>query len=489
MNKQRNIQTQTTTQQMLPTFQLALVKLIEMSQADLEERVRDEMVDNEALEERDPSDVDDAPEAEAFDDDEYGVGEESGVEAAMADYRTADDVPDYLLARADASEREGTFQISDGQTFYENLQQQIGEYNLSDHERHLMDYLIGSLDEDGFLRKELTTLVDELAVYQNIDTTTAELEHLLSILQRFEPRGIGARNLQECLHLQLTDPDYRSPWQGAALAVVDRHFKLFVSKRWDQLRERLEVDKETFDHVLHELTHLNPTPGRALGEEMQTAAPTIVPDFTVTIAPDGEAIVTLNKDNIPELRVSQTYRETLAAFSKRQKELSREQQEIHTYTKKKVDDAQEFISLIEHRNRALLSVMQTIVKLQRPFFDDDDEQLLRPMVLKDVAEKLNFSKSTVSRVTGSKYVQTAYGVYPLKFFFSSQFTSEEGDDISNRQVKSALLEIVKQEDKKKPLSDEALAAALKEKGLPVARRTVTKYREKLGLPTARLRKE
>ena len=186
-----------------------------------------------------------------------------------------------------------------------------------------MDYLIGSLDEDGFLRKELTTLVDELAVYQNIDTTTAELEHLLSILQRFEPRGIGARNLQECLHLQLTDPDYRSPWQGAALAVVDRHFKLFVSKRWDQLRERLEVDKETFDHVLHELTHLNPTPGRALGEEMQTAAPTIVPDFTVTIAPDGEAIVTLNKDNIPDLRVSQTYRETLAAFSKRQKELSR----------------------------------------------------------------------------------------------------------------------------------------------------------------------
>jgi RNA polymerase sigma-54 factor len=214
-----------------------------------------------------------------------------------------------------------------------------------------------------------------------------------------------------------------------------------------------------------------------------------VPDFTVTIAPDGEAIVTLNKDNIPELRVSQTYRDTLAAFSKRQKELSREQQEIHTYTKKKVDDAQDFISLIEHRNRALLSVMQTIVKLQRPFFDDDDELLLRPMVLKDVAEKLNFSTSTVSRVTGSKYVQTAYGVYPLKFFFSSQFTSEEGDDISNRQVKSALLEIVKQEDKKKPLSDEALAAALKEKGLPVARRTVTKYREKLGLPTARLRKE
>ncbi len=489
MTQQRHILTQTETQQQLLAYQLGLVKLIELSQTDLEERVRNEMLENAALEERDDAEATTAAETDIYGEDSFGVGEETPVETALADYRSVDDVPDYLLAHAYDTEREGAMQISGGQTFYEHLQQQMGEYELSPAQCQLMDYLIGSLDSDGFLRKELQTLADELAVYHYVDTSVDELQHLLNILQRFEPRGIGARNLQECLHLQLTDPDYHSPWREAALKVVDRYFKDFVGKRWEQLQQRMKLSDEDFGHVLHELTHLNPTPGRALSEEQQEAAPTIVPDFTVTIAPDGEAIVSLNNSNVPELRISQTFRNSLEELTTNRKNLSREQLEAHTYTKKKVEDAQAFIYMLEQRNKVLMDVMQTIVKLQRPFFDDDDELLLQPMVLKDVAQRLDISISTVSRVTGSKYVQTAYGVYPLKYFFSTQFVSDDGSDLSNRQIKSALQEIVDSESKSKPLSDEAIAAALKEKGLAVARRTVTKYREQLGIPTARLRKK
>lgn len=489
MTQQRNILTQTESQQQLLAYQLGLVKLIELSQTDLEERVRNEMVENAALEERDDAETLATAEADNYGEENFGVGEETPMETALADYRSVDDVPDYLLAHAYEAERDGGMQISGGQTFYEHLQQQMGEYELSPLQRQLMDYLIGSLDSDGFLRKELQTLADELAVYHYVDTSVEELQHLLGILQRFEPRGIGARNLQECLHLQLTDPDYRSPWRVEALKVVDRYFKDFVGKRWEQLQQRMKLSDEDFAHVLHELTHLNPTPGRALSEEQQEAAPTIVPDFTVTVNPDGEAIVRLNNSNVPELRISKTFRDSLDELATNRKNLSREQLEAHTYTKKKVEDAQAFIYMLEQRNKVLMDVMQTIVKLQRPFFDDDDEQLLQPMVLKDVAQRLDINISTVSRVTGSKYVQTAYGVYPLKFFFSTQFTSDNGNDLSNRQIKNALQDIVEGENKRKPLSDEAIAAALKEKGLSVARRTVTKYREQLGIPAARLRKE
>ncbi len=486
---QKLVQTQTEKQQqtLLP-LQLALVKLLELPLADLEERVQNEMLENAALEESDGAE--EAENAIAETDDNADLsGEETATDVELADYLSSDDVPAYLQARAEAADTRYESTQAGSTSFYESLQQQIGEHNLSEQERTLMDYLIGSLDGDGFLRKDLYTLADELAVYHNVETSAEELERLLAILQTFEPRGIGARDLQECLRLQLNDPDNRSPWRKRALEVVERCFKDFVGKRWDNIMTRLKMEPEEFEHVIHELTHLNPVPGRALNESEADNAPTVVPDFFVSVGEDGTVFVSLNNGDVPELRVSRAFRDTITEYAAAADHLNREQRETYHYARQKVEAAQTFISLLMRRQETLLKVMQTIVELQRPFFDDDDEQLLRPMVLKDIATRIGMNVSTVSRVTGSKYVQTAFGVYPLKFFFSSQFTSEGGEDLSTRRVKAALREAIDAEDKQSPLADEALTALLKEKGLPVARRTVTKYRVQMGIPVARFRKE
>ncbi len=474
-------------QQTLP-LRMALLGLIELPVADFEERVQNEMLENSALEERDR---DEAPEAADGPEGDPGEHErqETETEVEMADYFSADEIPDYLQARADAADARFEPVQAGAVSFYESLQQQMGEHDLSEHERRLMDYLIGSLDGDGFLRKDPETLCDELAVYHNVMTTADELARLLEVLHTFEPRGIGARDLKECLRLQLTDPDNFTPVRKRALQVVDRCFKDFVGKRWDNIMERLGMEREEFDRVIRELTHLNPVPGRALSESDEAGAPTIVPDFYVSVNADGSAAVSLNNGSVPELRVSRAFRETIAEYAGQQKRLTREQHEAYLYAKQKVDAAQIFIGLLERRHRALMSVMTAIVELQRPFFDEDDELLLRPLMVKDVAERVGISSSTVSRVVGSKYVQTDYGVYPLKFFFSAQYASETGDDIPIRRIKNALREIIAAEDKSAPIADEALAAALKEAGFSVARRTVTKYREQLGIPVARLRKE
>ena len=365
----------------------------------------------------------------------------------------------------------------------------MGEHDLNAHEREVMDYLIGSLDDDGFLRKDLETMADEMAIYHNVMTSVGELERLLNVLHTFEPRGIGARSLQECLRLQLSDPDLQSPYKALAIKVVDRCFKDFTVKRWDAVCRTLNIDEETLGHVRHVLTHLNPLPGSALGSGQSAEAPTALPDFFVTVGTDGLPLVELNQGDVPELRVSRAFRDSISQYAARRGSLTRHQREAYVYARQKVEAAQAFIGLIARRQHTLMAVMQAIVDLQEPFFtENDDEALLRPLVLKDVAARAGVDISTVSRVTGSKYVQTDYGLYPLKFFFSSQFTSESGDEVSTRQVRAALRDIIEAEDKKRPLSDEAITARLREQGLPVARRTVAKYREQMGILAARLRK-
>lgn len=508
-NHQKLEQTQTAVQtQQLQTMQVAIAKMVELPVAELAQRVRNEMLDNAALEEKDDSDFpddmadntdnerdDNGDEAETDDadpsrDDEGYEADDYGAEAdAMGDYLSADDVPDYLQQRADAERDRTEMQLSGGVSFYDELQSQIREHDLTPHEQELMEYLIGSLDEDGFLRKDLATLSDELAIYHNVSTTPEELERVLRVLQQFEPRGIGARSLQECLHIQLADPDRHSPYKELALAVVDRCFKDFAARRWDAVMERLHIDADTFAHVRHELTHLNPMPGSALGESATAGLPTVTPDFYVGIGPDGEPVVTLNNGDVPELRVSRAFKESIRQYGPNRARLNRQQRDAYTYARQKVDAAISFINLLNRRRQTLLAVMECIVALQRPFFDDDDETLLRPLTLKEVAERVGVDISTVSRVTSSKYVQTAYGTYPLKFFFGTQFITSDGDELSARQVRATLREVIDAEDKKHPLSDEALAAELKRRGQTVARRTVAKYREMMGLPTARLRKE
>ena len=392
------------------------------------------------------------------------------------------------VTQADEARERHEIPLTEDASFYESLNRQVNECDLTAEEKTLLEYLIGSLDADGFLRKDLETLADELAVYHNINTDKTELERLLGVLQTFEPRGIGARNLQECLRLQLTDPDNRSPYRKQALDVVNRCFDDFIHKRKENIKRRMDWNEETYGHVMHELTRLNPRPGSALNEGESHAAPTVVPDFFLTVADDGSLVIRLNHGEVPELRVSRAFRDSIREYADKKNKLSREQKDTYLYACRKVEAAQSFIDILHRRNNTLYAVMRTIAELQRPFFDEDDESRLRPMTLKDVAERTRLDISTVPRVTNSKYVQTAYGTYPLKFFFSSQFKTNEGEELSSRKIKAMLRRLIEEEDKNAPLPDEALAAQLKEQGYPVARRTVAKYREQMGFPPARLRR-
>ena len=495
---QKIIQTQTTAQvQQLSLAQVALSQMVELPLAQFAERVQNEMIDNEALEEADnerdaaldaadPS----ADSSNGGDDEVMDGGDASEISVALGDYSSEDEVPDYLRERAERAETGSEFVVADQGSFYEELQRQIGEHNLTDHESEVMDYLIGSLDSDGFLRKDALTIADELAIYHNIYTDAAEVDRLLALLQTFEPRGIGARSLQECLRLQLTDPDNHSPWRKDALAVIDTCYQEFAANHWDEVVRRMNFDDEQASHVRHELLHLNPAPGRAFGESSMESAPTVTPDFFVQIGPDGTATATLNWGDVPPLRVSQAFMDSIQQYANHSGTLTREQQEAYVYAQGKVKAAQGFLLLINRRRQTLMAVMQGILDIQRAFFEgDDDEALLRPMALKDVAARAGVDISTVSRTVTAKYVQTLYGVYPLKHFFSGQFTSADGEEVSARQVKAALTEIISQEDKQSPLSDEALVKALQARGLQVARRTVAKYRDALHIPVARYRRQ
>lgn len=490
-------QTQTQTQQ-LSTLQVALAGLVQLPVEQLAERVRNELVDNAALEESygdadehsDPVAENDGQNAGDDDGDEWGTNLNSDIRDSLSDYANADDVPDYLQQRADEAREGREIPLTGGTSAYEDLTRQIGEHDLNAHEQEIMEYLVGSLDEDGFLRKDLQSLADELAIYHNIETNEAELERLLQVLQSFDPPGIGARSLEECLKLQLLSSELHSPYKSEALKVVEQCFKEFASNRWDLIMQKLDMKKEDIEPVRHLLLHLNPRPGAQLGSGTESMAQTVTPDFYVSVGKDGLPEVELNQGDVPELRVSQAFRDSIRQYASTRHNLSREQRDAYVYAKQKVEAAQTFIGLISRRRQTLMAVMQGIVEIQTDFFvENDDEALLRPMALKDVALRAGVDISTVSRAANSKYVQTDYGIYPLKFFFSSQFTSEDGDEMSTRKIQTAIRELVDGEDKKAPYSDEKLTALLAEKGLKVARRTVAKYREQLGILSTRLRRQ
>lgn len=485
---QQQVQRETQTQQ-LSTLQVALSSLMELPVQELAERIKNEMVDNPAIEDR--AGEDDEPELrdDAAPDDDL-TPEQTEISDSLSDYASADDIPAYLQERADTSEEPREVPLVAATSPYDDLTAQIGEHDLDERERQIIDYLIGSLDDDGFLRKDAATIADELAIYHAVDCTAPDVERLTLVLQTFEPRGIGARSLQECLRLQLEDPDLRSPYRDAALRVINSEYKAFTSRHWDDISRRLSFDDEQAHGVFSLITHLNPRPGAALGSGAGATATTVLPDFRVRIGRDGLPVVELESGELPDVRVSPAFRDTVRQFAGRHGKLSREQSDAYIYARQKVEAAQTFISLLQRRRQTLLAVMQAIVEIQQDFFlSDDDEAHLVPMTLREVAARAAVDISTVSRAANRKYVQTDFGLYPLKFFFSLSFTSETGDELSSRQVKSALRELLETEDRHHPLPDEALAARLSERGFPIARRTVAKYREQLGFLTARLRRE
>ncbi|MCZ8373302.1 MULTISPECIES: RNA polymerase factor sigma-54 [Phocaeicola] len=482
---------QTQAQQQIQTLspqQILAVKLLELPTVELEERIHAELLDNPALEEGKESSAE-AEEQDSYLDGEAERDSDSSEDLSLGDYRTEDDIPDYKLQENNRSKGETAEEIpfSDSISFYETLKEQLDMQHLTPEERQLGEYLIGSLDDDGMLRKSTEALLDELAIYQGVYTTAEELEHVLSIIQDFDPAGIGARDLQECLLLQIKRKE-NTPLKQVELDIISKCCDEFTKKNKERIMQKLGISEETYQAAVAELTKLNPRPGSSLGEVIGKNMQQIIPDFIVDTEEDGTISLSLNNRNVPELRLSREFSEMLDEHTRNKANQSKESKDAMMFLKQKVDAAQGFINAVKQRQQTLLSTMQAIIDLQRPFFQEGDESLLRPMILKDVAERAQLDISTVSRVSNSKYVQTNFGIYSLKFFFSDGYTTESGEELSVREIKRILKECVDQEDKQKPYTDDELADILKEKGYPIARRTVAKYRQQLNIPVARLRR-
>lgn len=498
---QSQIQEQKQEQKLAQSFsqqQLLQAQLTELPITQLIERINTEMDDNPALETgtegQDYPENQDFLEAPVYQDsnEDYDSQREreerqSALDAALENIgRDDEELPVYHSGSNFDEEREELV-YGEAVSFYDQLKEQMALSNLSEHERDIMEYLIGSLDDDGLLRKQLDTISDELAVYHNIEATTQEVEHVLLMLQQFDPAGIGARSLQECLLLQIERRE-DSRLKSLMEKVITNFFEAFTKKHWHRIQSALKLNDLQAKTLFSELRKLNPKPGASMGETIGRSLQQITPDFIVETQDDGTITFTLNQGELPELKVSQSFVDSMNEYQQNHENMSRQQKEALLYIKKKVDAAQGFIDAIRVRRHTLTATMQAIIQLQRQFFLDGDESSLRPMILKDVAERTGLDVSTVSRVSNSKYAQTRWGTFPLRHFFSDSYVTDQGEELSTRRIKAALRDIVNAEDKRKPLSDDALTKLMAKLGYPIARRTVAKYREQLGIPVARLRK-
>ncbi len=476
--------------QKLSPQQIQLIKLLEIPTLQLEQRIKKEIEENPVLEEgRDEEELyDDQNQEEEYDanDDEFSI----------EDYLPDDDeMPSYKLSANNysADDKKTEMPYSDGASFHEHLQQQLGLSPLNEQERMLAQYIIGNIDEDGYLRREIGAIVNDVAFSQNIMTSEEELLKILFVIQSFDPPGVAARNLQESLKLQLEakinacrDDLYREVLI-LALTIITNYFGAFTKKHYDKIIGKLNLEEEDIKEAVDIILRLNPKPGSAYTSVMNKSSQHITPDFIMEYI-DGELIMSLNSKNVPELKVSRTYATMLDTYSKN-KSNSKQQKDAISFVKQKLDSAKWFIDAIKQRQNTLMNTMDAIVKYQSEYFAEGDETKLRPMILKDIAEQTNLDISTISRVVNSKYIQTHFGIFPLKYFFSEGMQTKSGEEVSTREIKKILQECISRESKKKPLTDAKLAVILKDKGYKIARRTIAKYREQLGIPVARMRKE
>lgn len=501
--------------QRLSQQQMLQVHLLEMPLTELEQSVNAELDDNPALETTSPEDVfegchvegndssasygdDSQPSSSsdgASDNDDFDASKEREErDSALNDALERigggdDDMPTAGYtggSGADSADYEEMV-YGDTTSFYDKLKEQMGETELSEKDEDIMEYVIGSLDSDGLLRKDSESISDELAIYHGIDCTIDDVDRVVRILQTFDPAGIGAHSLQECLLLQIKrrPNDSLKPMMQK---VITDCFDEFTKKHFDKIRSALGVDTDTAERVMAELRRLNPKPGSSLGETEGRNVQQITPDFIVDTDDNGNVTFTLNSGNIPELKVSPSFADMMEAYKNNKTSMSRREKEALLYAKEKVERARGYIEAIKVRRRTLTITMQAIIDWQRRFFQDGDEADLKPMILKNIADRTGLDISTISRVSNIKYAQTNWGTFPLRFFFSDGYTTDEGEELSTRKIKLALKDLIAKEDKKKPMSDDALTKALAKLGYPIARRTVAKYREQLGLPVARLRK-
>ncbi|HPH86895.1 MAG: RNA polymerase factor sigma-54 [Chitinophagales bacterium] len=479
--------------QKLSPQQIQLMKLLQVPTANLEQRIKEELEINPALEESlsdydgEKEDLSEPEQIRDDDDEQYESNAEDDFadsldvqEYTKDDYEYNDGGDDYK-----GKEDKKTMPLAVGKTFHDFLDEQLHLLDLDDHEWQIADQLIGSIDDDGYLRRELDAIVDDLAFQKNLTTTVEEIEEVLRTIHRFDPSGVGARNLQECLQIQLERKEQNANVK-MALKIINTQFDAFTKKHYDKLLKSLDIDEATLKAAIDIILHLNPKPGGA-SETSSVNHQTIIPDFTVENN-NGELEVLLNGKNAPDLRISDSFKEMLTSYGKGSMK-DKKQKEAVVFIKQKIDSAKWFIDAIKQRQHTLFVTMEAIVFFQKEYFLTGDEMKLRPMILKDIAEITSLDISTVSRVANSKYCQTEFGVFSLKHFFSEGLQMEGGEEVSTREVKKILEDMIAVEDKSKPLSDEFLTEQLKEKGYNIARRTVAKYREQLNIPVARLRKE
>jgi RNA polymerase sigma-54 factor len=473
--------------QKLSPQQIQMIKLLEVPTLQMEQRIKKELEENPALEEgAEEDDIPSETEEEQFDE-----KDKDQEEFTIDDYIEEDDIPDYRLQAKNYSKDDGDkrteIPFSVGDSFHEHLESQLSLRDLTEKQKILGEYILGNIDEDGYLRRELANIVDDLAFLQNVETTEEELEEVLKIIQDLEPAGVGARNLRECLMLQLEKRDRSQSSLQLAYTILDLHFEEFTKRHYDKIVLRLGISENELKSAIDEILHLNPKPGGVYSDPYSKTSQPIIPDFILELTEDGFDLH-LNSKNLPELRLSSAYSEMLHSYSK-DKSQKKEMKDAVMFVKQKIDSARWFIDAIKQRQNTLLLTMNAILEYQQEYFIDGDETKLKPMILKDVAEMTGLDISTVSRVANSKFVQTHFGIFPLKFFFSEGLQTDSGEEVSTREIKRILQDCIENEQKRRPLTDESLTDILQEKGYQIARRTVAKYREQLNIPVARLRRE
>ena len=476
--------------QKLSPQQIQLMKLIQLPTQAFEQRLKQELEENPALDTGKESDEAAEDNFDEFDNSETEYEDNDTIEADdinIDEYLSDDEVPEYRTQANNysADDEDKTMPYAAGTSFTQHLINQLNTFRLTENEEEIAYFLVGSVDESGYIRRSLADITDDLAFTQNIYTTEQEVEKVLKIVHQLDPAGVGARNLQECLSIQLHRKE-QNPNVELATTIIDKGFEQFTKKHYKKLMQKFNIDEEQLKDAIEEVERLNPKPGGSYAGNNKIVEH-IVPDFAIKIV-DGELELTLNGRNAPELHVSREYNNMLKGY-KETKEKSKAQKDAVMFIKQKLDAAKWFIEAVRQRQQTLFVTMSSIMHYQKEYFLSGDERNLRPMILKDIADEIEMDVSTISRVANSKYVDTPYGTKLIKEFFSESMTNDQGEEVSTREIKKILETVIEEESKKKPLTDEALSKILKEKGYPIARRTVAKYREQLDIPVARLRKE
>lgn len=460
-------------QQKLSPQQIQMIKLLELPTVQLEQRIKQEIEDNIVLEEEHASEEEEQPQ-----------------QISVDEYLREDDTPSYKsrINNYSKDDKQRPVFLTEGRSLPEYLLEQLGFRNLSERDMRLAAYLVGSIDEDGYLRRDLESVADDIAFTLGIETSAEELERLLGVLHELEPAGIGARNLRECLLLQMAQIPINSRPRRLARKILTNYFEEFVKKHYEKLMSRLQVSEEDFREAIAEIRRLSPKPGNLYAEGGTDTTPYIIPDFILDYQ-DGRFQLSLNSYNVPEVRVNRRYMDMIREMVGSDGTVREKDKEAIQFVKNKIDSAKWFISAIKQRHDTLMRTMQTILDYQQEYFKDGDKSKLRPMILKDIADRTGLDVSTISRVVNSKYVQTQFGIILLKSLFSEAMQTDSGEEVSSYEIKNILQQCIDEEDKRRPLTDETLMDILNSKGYRIARRTVAKYREMLGIPVARLRKQ